>query len=87
MVLNEDIKDGRPRHSLCVQYQKKVSGEQKVKQMNIHKKNVNALIIGSGQGGVPLAEKLAKTGQSVVLFERKHRKRNRPGSRLLPLSL
>jgi pyruvate/2-oxoglutarate dehydrogenase complex dihydrolipoamide dehydrogenase (E3) component len=72
MDLNEDIKDGRPRYSLCVQYQKTVSGEQKVKQMNIRKKNVNVLIIGSGQGGVPLAEKLAKTGQSVVLFEREH---------------
>ena len=31
---------------------------------------VDAIVIGSGQGGVPLAVDLAKAGQSVVLFER-----------------
>ncbi len=31
---------------------------------------VDAIIIGSGQGGVPLAEKLSKAGQNVAIFER-----------------
>jgi pyruvate/2-oxoglutarate dehydrogenase complex dihydrolipoamide dehydrogenase (E3) component len=31
---------------------------------------VDAIVIGSGQGGVPLAVDLAKAGQNVVLFER-----------------
>jgi pyruvate/2-oxoglutarate dehydrogenase complex dihydrolipoamide dehydrogenase (E3) component len=31
---------------------------------------VDAIVIGSGQGGVPLAVDLAKAGKSVVLFER-----------------
>lgn len=31
---------------------------------------VDAIVIGSGQGGVPLAEGLAKEGRQVVLFER-----------------
>ena len=30
----------------------------------------DAIIIGSGQGGVPLATDLAKQGKNVVLFER-----------------
>lgn len=30
----------------------------------------DAIIIGSGQGGLPLAEKLAERGQKVVVFER-----------------
>jgi dihydrolipoamide dehydrogenase len=33
-------------------------------------KRVDAIIIGSGQGGVPLAEALAKRGKDVVIFER-----------------
>ena len=33
---------------------------------------VDAIIVGSGQGGVPLAVSLAKEGRSVVLFERDH---------------
>ncbi len=33
-------------------------------------KTVDAIIIGSGQGGVPLAVDLAKAGKRVVLFER-----------------
>lgn len=32
--------------------------------------NVDAIVIGSGQGGVPLAADLAKEGRNVVLFER-----------------
>ena len=32
--------------------------------------NVDAIIIGSGQGGVPLALALAREGKTVVLFER-----------------
>lgn len=32
--------------------------------------NVDAIIIGSGQGGMPLAKKLAEDGKQVVLFER-----------------
>src|ERR1700730_13130218 len=32
--------------------------------------HVDAIFIGSGQGGVPLAEDLAGAGKSVVLFER-----------------
>jgi dihydrolipoamide dehydrogenase len=32
----------------------------------------NALIIGSGQGGVPLAKQWAREGKEVVLFERQH---------------
>lgn len=32
--------------------------------------SADAIIIGTGQGGVPLAEKLADRGQRVVLFER-----------------
>jgi pyruvate/2-oxoglutarate dehydrogenase complex dihydrolipoamide dehydrogenase (E3) component len=31
---------------------------------------VDAIVIGSGQGGVPLAVDLAKAGQHVVMFER-----------------
>jgi pyruvate/2-oxoglutarate dehydrogenase complex dihydrolipoamide dehydrogenase (E3) component len=31
---------------------------------------VDAIVIGSGQGGIPLAVDLAKAGQKVVLFER-----------------
>lgn len=33
-------------------------------------KNADAIVIGSGQGGVPLAVELAKNGRHVVLFER-----------------
>lgn len=33
--------------------------------------NVDAIVIGSGQGGVPLAEKWAREGREVVLFERR----------------
>ena len=33
-------------------------------------KQADAIVIGSGQGGVPLAVELAKTGRHVVLFER-----------------
>lgn len=33
-------------------------------------RKVDAIIIGSGQGGVPLAMELAQDGQEVVLFER-----------------
>jgi len=33
-------------------------------------RNVDAVVIGSGQGGVPLAVALAQRGQEVVLFER-----------------
>ncbi|MBD2775303.1 dihydrolipoyl dehydrogenase family protein [Iningainema tapete] len=32
--------------------------------------NVDAIVIGSGQGGIPLAVDLAKEGRNVVLFER-----------------
>lgn len=32
--------------------------------------SVDAIVIGSGQGGVPLAEKLAERGRRVVVFER-----------------
>lgn len=32
--------------------------------------NVDAIVIGSGQGGNPLAKDLARSGKSVVLFER-----------------
>jgi pyruvate/2-oxoglutarate dehydrogenase complex dihydrolipoamide dehydrogenase (E3) component len=35
-------------------------------------KSVDAIVIGAGQGGVPLAIELAKRGQHVVLFERDH---------------
>src|SRR5271165_7064973 len=31
---------------------------------------VDAIVIGSGQGGVPFAESYAKRGKRVVLFER-----------------
>lgn len=30
----------------------------------------DAIVIGSGQGGIPLAADLAKEGRKVVLFER-----------------
>lgn len=30
----------------------------------------DVIVIGSGQGGVPLAADFAKAGQNVVLFER-----------------
>ncbi len=33
-------------------------------------KNADVIVIGSGQGGVPLAVELSKRGQHVVLFER-----------------
>jgi pyruvate/2-oxoglutarate dehydrogenase complex dihydrolipoamide dehydrogenase (E3) component len=33
-------------------------------------KNVDAIVVGSGQGGIPLAVDLAKRGRHVVLFER-----------------
>ena len=36
----------------------------------MNRKQVDTIIIGSGQGGVPLAEDLAEQGQEVVLFER-----------------
>lgn len=32
--------------------------------------SVDAIVIGSGQGGVPFADDLAKDGKQVVLFER-----------------
>lgn len=35
-------------------------------------KKVDAIVIGSGQGGVPLAVELAKNGRHVLLFERDH---------------
>src|SRR5579864_6734607 len=33
-------------------------------------KKADAIVIGSGQGGIPLAVELAKNGRHVVLFER-----------------
>ena len=33
-------------------------------------RDVDVIVIGSGQGGVPLAEALAREGRTVVLFER-----------------
>src|ERR1700757_2154150 len=33
-------------------------------------RSVDAIVIGSGQGGVPLAAELSKRGKHVVLFER-----------------
>src|SRR5215469_13792956 len=33
-------------------------------------KQADAIVIGSGQGGVPLSVELAKSGKQVVLFER-----------------
>jgi pyruvate/2-oxoglutarate dehydrogenase complex dihydrolipoamide dehydrogenase (E3) component len=33
-------------------------------------RNVDVIVIGSGQGGIPLAEELAKRGRRVVVFER-----------------
>jgi dihydrolipoamide dehydrogenase len=36
----------------------------------MHMQHVDAIIIGSGQGGVPLAVALAEQGKQVVLFER-----------------
>ncbi len=35
-----------------------------------NRRKVGTILIGTGQGGVPLAEKLAKDGQKVVVFER-----------------
>src|SRR5471030_1902974 len=35
-----------------------------------HVERVDAIVVGSGQGGVPLAADWAKEGQRVVLFER-----------------
>lgn len=34
-------------------------------------KNYDAIIIGSGQGGTPLAKKLARAGYSTALIERR----------------
>lgn len=36
----------------------------------INRRKVDTVLIGTGQGGVPLATKLAKDGQQVVVFER-----------------
>jgi len=36
----------------------------------MEKKKVDTIIVGSGQGGVPLAEALSKGGEDVVVFER-----------------
>jgi pyruvate/2-oxoglutarate dehydrogenase complex dihydrolipoamide dehydrogenase (E3) component len=54
---------------------KSISNYQPIAIANIYwikeiMETVDAIVIGSGQGGVPLAADLARSGQKVVLFER-----------------
>lgn len=47
-----------------------MSGEENTGVLSLERINADIIIIGSGQGGVPLAKKLSQKGKQVVLFER-----------------